>query len=1293
MLSPSRVDLDYGPMEVDGTPIMKPDNEDLIVISDDEDTPMDDDPTTPIENPTTPYEDPTALETITQDSPLQSLNFTNYTVHNITRTFVSHACDYTAIDFQFTSNQDFFPDQFLVYFDYMYHDTVYILDILDVKVSFSLSVNFIQVDNNGVVYNRTPIVFSIPMTPLCNVSYDAICSRFTSDIENCVSLASNLMVEFVNYLDMNVVLYNSIERCARSNSVLLPEKLRNKKAVVNVNNTGNDCFRYALLSVLHYNDVERDRQRPSKYTQWLQEHNWTGITFPMTAGQLPLFERNNPGLVINLLEWKDEDSTVHRIRTAPIPKSTEQDVRCVNIMAVQVEEDKWHYVGVTNLDRLLCEKNKLSGYTYCERCFRCLRYNIKDGKGKQQVVDEHRHGCYADKPDSVKMPESFSLQFENWKAIDRLPYVVYADAECYLERDSDVITKHIPVSIGCLLVPRSDMKHTPLEKSYTVFTGPDCMLQFCHHIHQLSREVYEWNKKYTRVPLNVTAYELRQRDSATACYICSEVFMSEEEKVMEHDHINGKLRGISCKPCNSKMKLRRNMLPVFFHNGRGYDNHLLCQYALGEMKQWKVEPIPQTKENYISMTASYDIDKYFNKKKQKEISIRMKIQFKDSAQFLHSSLSELVGNLEMSDLIHTKSAFPSEAQSHLEFYGESNKVHSLINAKGVFPYEWFDTVQKLESRSLPSQESFRDRLNIAECSDIEYMHAQKAWEVFGCNTFCDYMLSYLKLDVHQLADVFEKFRDLALHEDGLDPAHYFTLPGFTLDSALKMCKTELNLLDTVEKYEYVESGIRGGCTFVNKHHIMINSEELYPDEYNPSSAQREMMYVDANNLYGHALTEPLPIGEGTWMEEYAEFQDKDWILTQDFVNCDYAYLVDVDLIYPPKLHDETCSLPLAPEKMVIPTTYHSEFMKKLVESEYGEGKQRRPTTKLLLTQFDKPNYVVHARLLQFYVKMGMKIERVNRVLRFRQSRVFKKYIEYNSMKRMQASNDFEKDFYKLKNNALYGKTVENKRRRMRFCLASTPEEVMKYSSNPSFNDCIIFNEHLVGCHLLRERIILDKPIFIGQTVLDIAKLIMYELYYVKLKKYETEFNCKIDVVGGDTDSFFLVVDNCSVYDQLVPAMLRDDLLDTSNFDKSHKYYSEKNRARLGCIKDESKGEPYREWVLLKPKCYSMETIARKVAKRAKGVKRATVKKKITHKDYYQAYKEKKHIYHTQMRIGSKKHNLTTTTFTKKSLSSFEDKRCWLKSNFSLPYGHYTLDRQRPSIRKSVDTIPVVINFD
>ncbi len=161
---------------------------------------------------------------------------------------------------------------------------------------------------------------------------------------------------------------------------------------------------------------------------------------------------------------------------------------------------------------------------------------------------------------------------------------------------------------------------------------------------------------------------------------------------------------------------------------------------------------------------------------------------------------------------------------------------------------------------------------------------------------------------------------------------------------------------------------------------------------------------------------------------------------------------------------------------------------------------------------------------------------------------------------------------------------------------------------------------------------------------------MYELRYEHLPKYEAEFSGRIEIAGGDTDSFFLACYNMDVYEQLLPAMKRDGLLDSSNYPSDHPLFSINCKAKLGCIKDEAAGQRFKEWIMLRPKCYSMKKVSNKDIKRAKGVRRAVVSKVIKHKDYKRAYKQQVKLIHEQMRIASKLHKISTLTYNKISLN-------------------------------------------
>lgn len=347
------------------------------------------------------------------------------------------------------------------------------------------------------------------------------------------------------------------------------------------------------------------------------------------------------------------------------------------------------------------------------------------------------------------------------------------------------------------------------------------------------------------------------------------------------------------------------------------------------------------------------------------------------------------------------------------------------------------------------------------------------------------------------------------------------------------------------------------------------------------------------------------------------------------------------------------------------------------------NKQFKPTRKLLLTQFNKEHYVVHFSILKFYLRMGLILENVHKVVKYKQKRWLKPYIEYNSNKRAQAVNTFEKDFYKLKNNALFGKCMEDTRKRICYKLVNNEAKLLKLISSPYFNARDIINEDIVGVHMLKSKVILDKPIFVGQAVLDYSKLEMYNLYYRILP--QCPLIKKLELVGGDTDSFFLTIAtdiNISLLDVFNNLSQH---IDTSNYPLSHPSYSAVNKAKLGCFKDETAGQTLEEMILLRPKMYSMKFKDSDTSiKRAKGISRSVVQN-TRHKEYLEAFQDKKTTRVQMTILRSKQHSIQTTTFTKRALSAWEDKRLWLSENESIPHG--CVDSPIPPLKRRRVMLP------
>ena len=380
-------------------------------------------------------------------------------------------------------------------------------------------------------------------------------------------------------------------------------------------------------------------------------------------------------------------------------------------------------------------------------------------------------------------------------------------------------------------------------------------------------------------------------------------------------------------------------------------------------------------------------------------------RFVDSYAFLSSSLDRLVQNTPKTDLQITRQPYYYPwARRPIRQLGE--KKFDLVTRKGVYPYEYMDSMERFDETELPLKENFYSSLSDESISDQDYQHAKQVWDTFNCKDLGDYHDLYLKMDVLLLADVFEIFRKTAMTTYGLDPAWYYTLPGYSWDALLKCTNVSLELITDPDMYLFIEKGLRGGISMVSHRHARANNPSM--ENYDPSQPNSFLQYLDANNLYGWAMSQPMPTGGFQWVN----YTDQ---ILETPATANHGFILEVDLAYPPALHADHNDYPLAPEKMTVSKDQMSPYQKMLID---GLGVSSISCEKLVPNLMNKSRYVVHYRNLQLYLKLGMKLEKVHKVLEFQQSPWMQPYIQKNTELRKLAKNDFEKDFFKLMNNAV-----------------------------------------------------------------------------------------------------------------------------------------------------------------------------------------------------------------------------------------------------------------------------------
>ncbi|CAG2254152.1 unnamed protein product [Mytilus edulis] len=239
-----------------------------------------------------------------------------------------------------------------------------------------------------------------------------------------------------------------------------------------------------------------------------------------------------------------------------------------------------------------------------------------------------------------------------------------------------------------------------------------------------------------------------------------------------------------------------------------------------------------------------------------------------------------------------------------------------------------------------------------------------------------------------------------------------------------------------------------------------------------------------------------------------------------------------------------------PERKHIQVEHLSPYSKELLQNLTGKQCLTK-IEKLVPNLYDKEKYIVHYRNLQLYVELGMKIKKIHRVLKFKQSPWLKKYIDFNTEKRKIAKNEFEKCLYKLMNNSIFGRTLLNTRKHKDVKLCHTEEKLNKETAKPSYASCKIFNEHLVAVEKKRVNVLMKQPIYVGFCILDLSKFLMYDFHYNHMKSL---YGDKIRVCFSDTDSFLYHVETEDVYEDMHQYQ---DMYDTSDYPPEHFYMTPK----------------------------------------------------------------------------------------------------------------------------------------
>lgn len=1086
-----------------------------------------------------------------------------------------------------------------------------------------------------------------------------------------------------------------------------PKLLASRKALINIQNEDQFCLLYCLLYHKYKDEIGENPQRVSKYRPYLDEmRSLAGdLVFPMDcdSAQFNLVEERF-GVPINVYMVESNGHMLPRRISRMEQMKTLEGQREACSLLLLTSEDNWHYVYITKFDRLCCRggkrkrddedeikvtsepletivqplAKKVKGVRakaahfdaeYSSReeeseseevgplpllwgtklprfnCMFCLNAFTSEEKLRQHIDG----GCGQDTYGGIvrerypELQEDGSPPVIKWKEGCRQAMIskirVYADFECIMNPAEDEYWgKDESDSFT-----RNVNVHKPCSVSFVVIAPEVPAL----HTRKFFCRAPDDDKCGDWVAVRLI-YELNQ------------IVREAMREIKDFE-----------------------ILPVFFHNLSGYDGHFIT-LAIGrvgaKLSRLRKEVVAKNSERFMAITFG-------------------SIRFLDSYALLGPgmSLDTAVKNLtnggkDYSQFHYTKIEFPLQHDP-------------ILFKKGVYPYDYMTTVDRFTETSLPNKREFRSLLDCGDHTeelDAKYAAAQEAWEYFRCESLGDYHDVYLRLDVHLLADVFEAHRQQCIDDYGLDPTNgiFLSLPNFSWFAMLKSTKVELEQITDPDMYQMIEKGKRGGQAIIAQRYAKANNAYL-PGGYDETKPETYITYLDANNLYGWAMSRKLPIRNFAWVDSARlstianEVSPGTFEIDPSWIDGDTGLILEVDLEYPKDLHDEHNDYPLAPEQYTVPEAEMSPLQKIW----YAElDCPKNDFDKLCGTLRDKTKYVVHGQLLQFYLKHGLKLKRIHRALQFTQEAWLEPYIRFNTDKRTVATTESGKAFYKLLNNAVFGKTMENVRNRSDIKLITERAQLIRFVSRPHYKHSYIFQpddlegNFLVGVEMMKCEVTLDKPIYAGISILDLSKLHMYQFHYEVVKP---KWGRDAQLIFTDTDSLCYQIRTHNYYKQLIEDEMMLDQFDLSETDLTHpnsfvpvclteyglgnfKALMGKNKKVLGKFKDETFGVPISEFIGLRAKCYSFITASDEETQKAKGVNKSAIDAYITHETYKKTLQDDvAQAFSTQFHaFRSVGHTIRTVAIRKKALNKFDDKRFILLDGVTTrAHGHWRNDPQ------------------
>lgn len=1076
---------------------------------------------------------------------------------------------------------------------------------------------------------------------------------------------------FVTVTEVRIHFYQTDAFRRGGSFIPLPKRLLGSKSIINPQNKDNMCFKYALLIGLLLKRYEvtrsiranlRDPATIIKYAEKINNITFNGVdSYPVqpTKQFFTKFDKENPDIHLNIYV-PTESNEVSLITPIFISKNAQGTV--VDLLFWTLEE-QGHFACISKLSGILRNRTKKTSKkfvcTYCgdvyfnsEKlynehfakfhpdathdfvCEKCL--NIFTSK---EEYEWHQTMCMITDTNyrPVILPETEKkIEWEEPmnQYLIPLPTYLVADFESVLSPISEQVGKkseRIHKHLCCAFAIRTVSIYPDLNKFY-IYVGKsteDTMENFCQQIIHFSTFAYNYMLKTPQVEIKINEKQENEYQKQRRCYICKRVFTKMNTKVRDHDHITGEYLGAACNNCNLKRQPVRYFLPLVFHNAKGYDLHYIMSEITKRQYGCTFGGIPNSSEKLLTFKVAHE-NMY-------------PIQIIDSLQFLLKSLESLV-EIRKKTIADFKVGFPFFTEFFKEKLEYSDKQISTILKKNEFPYEWLSTFERLDA---PIEElPLKDRSVLADLPSVK--------------TVKDYLSVYLACDVLQLADIVDAERKGLLESHGIDMLRCYGAAGYSWKAMLYFNKLHNGytfdcILDT-NMLCFIYKSIRGGSSFISH-------------RYYKADANHAILYLDANNLYGWSMSQPLPYADFEWVEQegidHLNRSPQSEVI--DLIHACHekgkGMILEVDLDYSDeRVQWLTADYPLAPEKATVPAEDLSPFSKEM-NKKLGV-KHNSSQTYLLQTVKNKYHYNVYSKNLALYLSLGVKLLKIHRILLFSEAPVLKDYIALNTKIRDHATKigDFAgRERAKLMNNSIYGKTYENPMKYSTLVMTSSANEAVRTQSKPGFVKNVFVSGDFTIADVKHAEVKYDKPLYLGAIITELAKYHMFDMYFNHVIPFWGRKRTQL--LFTDTDSLMIGIET------------KDLWRDIHRFNELHNNLIEEpgnpHNGEIGYFKSETGTKPIDEFVGLRAKMYSYVMKDEKEGHcKAKGVGKDAMRL-IKHENYLKCLNEQTRDEVEMTGIRSVKHMLYTTKIHKIGLSCNDPKRFICEDNIhTLPYGHW-----------------------